>query len=892
MRELAERPSTFWPHEERFHSRNRLKVERAMAQAQAQAAVHANEYVKRLVDIIQQRERQRTRNLLAMSSGGAGSHYLGELLNEFPGFQTTDEIYFPPAYLEEVDRSNDPDAWMALEFIDLLHTGRTDDDLVNATVVNIGHFRSDARPATLRELGYRPMFLLLLRNPFDVALGRAFRKEAYRSEVDPTASDDEYLEKQASYTANFLRRTRQERWDFVLRYERLLNSPVAVLRDLAHTLGQDWSPQQVERALDKYDPNRGPQGSQSTNLNTKPRQPVEPRHAEILHRALDDVAHTLGYAPPDRVMASAQPANGHAILLPLYSEESQYNEERFEALQSRKIKVIRSQPETAFVDDPTWQADPVGSRTWRLYYHSLAWLLALTWGADHNSDPSEILSEIKALVFSYLEANVFSPAADEMAWDDHAAADRLSVLAHLAKHYLDPVLTGEQTETLRTGIEVHIQRITSFYESKKWIASNHGLFHAVALLNAGIVLSGSREGDRASQAGKEYLFAVVEAMVDPREGVSLEQSFAYHSINLIILRRIALFLKRNSIDGNERLSEIAGLMVEFNLAIRGTGNKLLAIGDTLFGSTIPESALRPATGEVTTERVAHILSAGSEGQPFPDLLLYRSVGWAVFRSGEVYRGHEPVTRAVFTFSSTRGPHGHFDALSFAVQFRGNDLLVDSGGPYSYGDPLRFEYFVAPRAHNTILIDDRDHQGGARLMSSGDLDGATYVVAQHDGYALASLTRAVIHLSDATFAVVDASSRLSTPSKFTTLWHLSPRASTEDLPRTAGRGLSIRLDDAIGSLRMWSDGPYDVSVRVGSPDWSPVGWVTSAIDTKKAAPTVLVETHTKQLFSVTTISADNSEIEVETESTSCRMLDATGRDITVVWNGDTLDVAST
>ena len=67
MRELAERPSTFWPDEERFHSRNRLKVERAMAQAQAQAAVHATEYVKRLIDIIQQRERQQTRNLLAMS---------------------------------------------------------------------------------------------------------------------------------------------------------------------------------------------------------------------------------------------------------------------------------------------------------------------------------------------------------------------------------------------------------------------------------------------------------------------------------------------------------------------------------------------------------------------------------------------------------------------------------------------------------------------------------------------------------------------------------------------------------------------------------------------------------------------------------------------------------
>lgn len=887
MRELAEVPKVFWPNLERFHSRNRLKVERAMAQIER--VLDPPDLVEQMVDIIQQRSVRGTRNLLAMSNGSSGSHYLGELLNEFPGFHMTDEVYFPPDYIEQVRRSDDPDAWMALEFVDLLHTGRVDDGLTETTVVNIGHLRPDARPATLRESGYSPRFLLLLRNPFDIALERAFRKGAYRSEVDPDASDDDYLEKQASYTANFLSRAKREQWDLVLRYESLIGSPIAVLRDLSLALGRDWQLEEIERALEKYDPNRGPSGSISTNLNPKPREPVRPRHAEILNRTLTDIAGDFGYEPPERVAESLRKTHIPDLLLPLYAEESHYTEERFKAFQRGRIQVFRFQPETALVDDPGWEADPVQSKTWRLYYHSLSWLLALVWGVDHAPESGEAFGEMKRIVFSYLRGNVFSSPRDHMAWDDHATADRLTMISYLRAHYLDETLTDDEARELSEAVAIHIRRIESFYESGKWISSNHGLFHAVALLNASLTMPESEEANTARQIGERYLLDVIEHLVDPDDGVSLEQSVAYHSINLILVRQVAKFLRKNSIDGHQRLGHIAGLMVEFNLAIRGTNDARIAIGDTPFGDTIPKQVLRPDTGDATTRHVAHVLSEGRQGTAFPRLLVYPSVGWAVFRNGEIYEGTEPATRAFFTFSPQRGPHGHFDALSFSLQHAGWNVLIDSGGPYSYGDPMRFEYFVAPRAHNTVLLDDRDHQSGAHLVASGEMNGASYVIAHHDGYPEVRLARAVVHFFPHTFAVVDASSALDDVSKFSSLWHLAPDASVIEDSTKGFETFSIVGEDVKAILELSDAETRRSRIVTGSEDGPPVGWVTSAIDTKEQAPTIVSDMHTKQLFSVATVSIGEPRVGVTLEPSRCRLVGPDGSHISLEWRDDTLHV---
>jgi hypothetical protein len=84
-----------------------------------------------------------------------------------------------------------------------------------------------------------------------------------------------------------------------------------------------------------------------------------------------------------------------------------------------------------------------------------------------------------------------------------------------------------------------------------------------------------------------------------------------------------------------------------------------------------------------------------------------------------------------TFPTT---HIHHDSLSFELYAEGDDLLVDSGGPYGYGHPVRDDYFVRTRAHNTVTVDGEDQGIGAcRLLRTESNPELDLVDAEHELY---------------------------------------------------------------------------------------------------------------------------------------------------------------
>ncbi len=302
--EYIKTPEKQWPDETYFHQRNRFKVQRSWDQVLEDHDLTPERAVGKYVELLEARARTGVSTIYAMSNGGSGSHYLGELLGEVGNFHLTDEVYFPPRLLDRLENLDQATSSMMLDFIDVLHTGRIDSGLADTTIVNIGHLRPDARPQLLRSLGVRGHFLLLLRNPFDVAISRAFRKEEYRSAVAATDDDSAYLTQQARYCAGFLRRAGLERWDSVCRYERLINEPIAALRDVLLTIGTPFDHALVESALDKYDAKRSGPASRSGNLNLAPRTPIATQHAQILNEELASPANQYGYSAPQQIKAS------------------------------------------------------------------------------------------------------------------------------------------------------------------------------------------------------------------------------------------------------------------------------------------------------------------------------------------------------------------------------------------------------------------------------------------------------------------------------------------------------------------------------------------------------------------------------------------------------------
>jgi hypothetical protein len=98
-------------------------------------------------------------------------------------------------------------------------------------------------------------------------------------------------------------------------------------------------------------------------------------------------------------------------------------------------------------------------------------------------------------------------------------------------------------------------------------------------------------------------------------------------------------------------------------------------------------------------------------------------------------------------------HGHADALSFTLRAFGQDILVDPG-TYDY---FRYSgwrtYFRSTRAHNTIVVDERDQsemlgpflwgaRAQARCVSWDPGPVTSRVVAEHNGYS--QLNDPVIH----------------------------------------------------------------------------------------------------------------------------------------------------
>lgn len=293
-------PDSYWPDDSYFHRRNRQKLARAW-NAMPELHDKGRDEIRDIFrHILIQRRSCRPTTLYVMSYGSSGSHFVGSLLDGLPNFVTTDEIYFPPGLLQAAKESTDPDDRLVVDFINYFHTGTVDPALAQRTVVNIGHVRRDTPPDLLRELDPAGRFLLLLRNPYDLAVSRAFRKPDYRQQVAPDMSDDEYLARQVSGTFSFLSFAATQRWDRVVRYEEVKANPIAVIGDLLREMGMALDVDAFAEVVEQYDARRAQERAEAArigNLNLAPPPKLTTAQKTILEDGLESIAKLFGYHP-------------------------------------------------------------------------------------------------------------------------------------------------------------------------------------------------------------------------------------------------------------------------------------------------------------------------------------------------------------------------------------------------------------------------------------------------------------------------------------------------------------------------------------------------------------------------------------------------------------------
>ena len=497
----------------------------------------------------------------------------------------------------------------------------------------------------------------------------------------------------------------------------------------------------------------------------------------------------------------------------------------------RQVRFL-SYPAWTVPADPTWTEDPFHSRAWVRTYQSLAWLRAPSAAFRETGDP-RYAEEVRNYILDWIADNPRKGPATSAAWGDHATAYRTDLLVELFDPIAASGATPEEIETLLASLHLHGTALRGFLADPRFRGTNHGVYHAMSLYsltNAFPELDAAAEWRAAARASVTELLT---QLVEPDDGISTEQSASYHFLALSLFARVNAYLAQFSDGLTADELGVIRRMVEFGALLVQPDGTLPAVGDTNYGQQAPLALLKSLRQQGFTTPIADwILSDGEAGHAPPPMDLYPASGYALMRErGQAGRA----ARLLFDFGAFRRVHGHVDPLNVILADDSGPILVDSGGPFGYGDPGR-NAFIAARAHNLILVDGRAPAAGTPVLGPVvDSPALSSVEARLRLIGGVEHRRTVIWARQAGAVIVIDRLRTPgrTPHRFELLFHVPPKARVA--LRTDGASLQ-RGDGTATRIRMLSSGRAAVDVIAGAQHPA-IGWVTTGGRKRTRAPVI-------------------------------------------------------
>jgi hypothetical protein len=493
--------------------------------------------------------------------------------------------------------------------------------------------------------------------------------------------------------------------------------------------------------------------------------------------------------------------------------------------------------------DPTWSENPYRNISWEADYQSLAWLRSPEAAYEQTKDAS-YLYQVKAYVLDWIaDANAVPPPSDRT-WYDDAVSIRTDVLVGLLRGDLWNALGTQQLAAVLGSLEQHGTLLDGYLHDRQFIGHNHNLFHALSLYNLAVAFPQLTNAAAWRADARARLASLLPELVDAREGVSTEGAAAYHYVVLQTYANAEAFLERHHDALPDADLAILRAMDAFGAVLLSPTGETPPIGDTPYASKADLEVLEALDAQgLTTDTTAFVLSHGQSGARPPDAWFAPNAGYAVIRpTWGVGAAWADDVQVVVDTSDVHRSHGHDDAMTFVLNGGGGPLLVDSGGPYVYGQRSHLG-FVAAAAHNTIV--DLGRTGGRGPVSDlveQDSPGLSVVSGSVAISDTATDRRAIVVIKPDLVLVVDQLSATdAAPHDFALYYHLPPGGLITPLagaiPQTSG---TVVAGPAALGYAIAGSAPIAASLIVGQ-DQPFLGWVTPAYNERLAAPVLAFRT---------------------------------------------------
>jgi hypothetical protein len=293
IRNYLHSPDKYWPDS---NPRQVDKLDARLCGLETRSRLSRNEIIDRILALTELRHAAGGETLFLVNAGSSGSHWIEAMLAEFNSIACLGEVYFSPNLRQHAKQLGPCGAGLFIHGVHLAHGNDLTDKAKSLQYINSAHVTD---LSLYRDSLPDGRCILLCRDPYDIVVSRAFRKDKYRKYIAGDMDDDAYLDKNITFVKNFYHRNLKNTFDAVIRYEDFLDHPRQALRSLLQVIGVVGTDEQIDSVVGRHDRAAITSGKvkDSGNYFLGSRQEVNPVQRTRILKHLEPLRLSLGFQP-------------------------------------------------------------------------------------------------------------------------------------------------------------------------------------------------------------------------------------------------------------------------------------------------------------------------------------------------------------------------------------------------------------------------------------------------------------------------------------------------------------------------------------------------------------------------------------------------------------------